>query len=147
MDWPGLQNLKKEVLAQGIYRSLLNFAFLLAVLKTLPDHRVVVVIGFLAFCHGLAIVMLNDKLIAASQNRVDDLAERKTRHAVLLARSDESIHESVFWSEVDRRVREEFPEAPDERRWYKVSGAIAGRIAFRFAGDLLTVGLAMLVAG
>lgn len=132
--------------AIGSYRFLLNLALLATAFHDFPDHRTVIVLALLVFSQGIAAVLVVQRITFAQQNRLDDLAERKTRHAILLA-SDPDRSQYHFWTEVDRRVEEEKGPPEKSPAWWTQIGLWLFSISGYLIGDLLTVALAAVIAG
>jgi hypothetical protein len=141
-----LRGVQRRGLAIAIYRGILNLGLLVAAFNAFPDKQVVVAFAVLVFSQGIAAIGATVNAIFVTQNHLDDMAERKTRHAILLATSDERS-EFHFWSEVDRRVAEEGGEEPQASPWWAQTGMVAGTVFMMLAGDLFTIFLALLITG
>jgi len=145
MSAAGLNSAIRGGCAIGIYRSILNLALLSVAFREFPSHRLAIGLAVLAFGQGLAGLGAAQSIASAQQNRLDDLAERKTRHAILLA-SDESRGEYHFWSEVDRRVAEETGPAEKSAPWWAQAGLVLANVGGYLALDLVMVGIAAALA-
>jgi hypothetical protein len=88
-----------------LYRSFLSIALMVAAFTAFPDKKIVVALAVLVFVQGINAVAVQQYLISATQNHLSDLAERKTRHAILLA--SEKWSGPSFWGECDSRVAQE----------------------------------------
>lgn len=149
----GAAEVTPEVLEAGwrkaiggvIYRGLINFLFLVAAFDAFPEHRWLFGLGILVFNQGIGATVLGISLTAAAQNYLDDSAERKTRHAILLAHT-EFLGRYDFWSEVDRRVAEERGPEPEPPNGWSKFGSIIWSFAASLIADLATIFLALIFA-
>lgn len=144
MTSTAVRHAARQSYATMIYRGLLGLAFLTAVFTNFPYNAPVIVIGYLAFNQAIAAIACGQTLIAANQSRIDDAAERKTRHAILLASEEKSG--ANFWLECDRRVQEEIGQLPEASHWTAQAGLVALGVAWRLALDVGTIVLARFLA-
>lgn len=129
----------------GALRWLIGVAFLFVAFIDFPAHKWTIGLGLLVFNLGveaLIIVMTHGQMWA---NRVDDVAERKTRQAIMLAaeRGSDVGHPWDFWEEVDRRVAAEMGPLPKPAGFWKSTGHVIGAIAWRLVVDVLGIAIVM----
>jgi hypothetical protein len=129
-----LKRASQEALGLGIYRMLLTFALLLVAFSAFPAYKLVIGLAVLALTEGITAVAVSVKVIALAQNHLDDMAERKTRHGIVLA-AERSGQQNAsyfdFWHVVDERVADEMRPDVEPSNWAKfgmVLGHVAGRI-------------------
>lgn len=129
-----LERAKREAFGLGIYRMLLTFALLMVAFSAFPAHKLVIGLAILALNESIAAVLTGAKVIALAQNHIDDMAERKTRHGIVLAAErsgQQDARYSDFWHVVDERVEDEMRPDVEPSNWAKfgmVLGHVAGRI-------------------
>ena len=137
----------REIWGSAIYRSALLLFFLVVAFSEFPDQRLVVGLGTLVILHAIAsigLVIENTFLIA---NHADDLAERKTRHAIILAaQMGRDAGGPDFWLVVDRNVEAEIGArgaAAGSGKW----GRVVWHVLSRAASDYAVLALAWLLVG
>ena len=145
MDKAAIRSATRKGLALGAYRGLLNMALLVALFHAFPEYEAVSILAVLAFSQGVAVITLAMRSLFTIQNALDDSAERKTRHAILLAADPEGSHLHEFWSEVDRRVAAEF-NLPEPSPWWAQIGLTLASFAGLVAGDIAAVIFALVIA-
>lgn len=132
----------REALGLGIYRMFLTFALLLVAFSAFPAYKAVIGLAVLALNEGVSAVVTSLKVTALAQNHIDDAAERKTRHAIVLAaeRSGKpDAHYSDFWSVVEERVEDEM--RPD----VEPSGLASFGMVLAHVGGRILSGAALLI--
>lgn len=150
---PALQALKRNNYAVGIYRGLVGLAFLVACFNTFSSAIGPIALGYIFFGLSTEAVGLAVSTAAQAQNRLSDLAERKTRHTIVLAaqapwRDRQYEPDWDFWAEVNRRVAEEgIDEDAPSVPWWKTLGLVLGNVALRAAIDVATIVFAAVLAG
>jgi hypothetical protein len=137
-----------KTLASRIYTYVVGLAFLWAGFEALPQYWLVIGLGYLAFTAAVALIMDYAYALFLAGNRTDDLAERKTRHAILLApdpHRPRGLDDMEFWREVDARVKDELSYAPtDDQR--STPGRTLGFMALFVFEGILMVGAALLLS-
>lgn len=136
----------------GVYRWLIEVAFLFAAFTEFPNHKWSIGLGLLAFGGGVA--GLGHALTAstAAANVIADEAERKTRQAIVLAAETSSkaarpLHQGDFWTTVNQRMAAEYEEA--NRYADKPTGTWLGfalattSLITQLIGSVLGIGLVM----
>lgn len=141
-----LRRAKGKAFALAVYRGCLTVAVLMVGFEDFPEHRAFVALAVLAFSQGIAAIGIAGAQIALSQNHLDDLAERKTRHTILLAQTEWNGHPG-FWNEVDRRVQTETESDDEDAPWWGGAGMFVLRMVGHLASDLMTIGIALVLAG
>jgi hypothetical protein len=137
-------NARRNFIAVRVYKAIVTFAFLVAAFNAWPSYTGAIALAVIALSATVAVATANVQVLAALQNEVDDLAERKTRHAILLARDhDDSTH---FWSQVDENVREEKGIEPDAPSAWVQTGFVLMQIGLLLASDLIAIVLALALA-
>jgi len=93
-------------------------------------------------------------LLAEANNRLSDLAERKTRHTIILAAQRDwnplladMPPDWDFWAEVDRRVDAELVDEESPPKWWQAASLILWNAFARLMGDLVAVGIALAMVG
>ncbi|MGE0668718.1 MAG: hypothetical protein AB7O49_19350 [Sphingomonadales bacterium] len=132
--------------ALGLYKGALNTALMVALFHAFPDHIVVSALAVLVFSQGLAGVVFTIEATALKQNVLDDAAERKTRHTVVLAADPNWLRDSDFWGEVDRRVAKE-SRSQEASPWWAQTGLTLGNFASLVARDIVSVVFALAITG
>jgi hypothetical protein len=138
-----------EVAALRVYRSLVTFCLLVAGFCTLPGHRAAFALGVIAFTTGIAAVIENQNKLALLQNAADDMGERKTRHAIVLAQElaleGRPARAPMFWVDVDKRVDAEAqrPQFIQERAAAK---STLRRVLGLVGSDLISLVAALIVS-
>lgn len=145
MDKRAINSASRGGCALVMYRGLLNTALMVALLHAFPQHAVVSILAVLVFSQGIAGVALTVRLHATIQNALDDSAERKTRHAILLAADPDWLHADGFWFEVDRRVADEIVP-PEPTPWWGQVGLTIASFAGLVASDIAAVVFAVVIA-
>lgn len=138
----------REALGLGLYRMLVNFALLLAAFTAFPAHKMLLGLAVIAFSQGIAAVVVSAKMTALVQNNIDDMAERKTRHTIVLAaeRSGErDMLYSDFWPEVNRRVDDEIGRAEPEPSIWAKSGLVIAHVSGNLAADAVMLIVAFML--
>jgi hypothetical protein len=135
---------QRTIAATSIYGWGIGIAFLFVAFSSFPDHKLLIALSYLVVVQTVAALSAYIGLLFVVDNDLSDAAERKTRHAILLAAerstSEAPVH-TGFWGEVDDRVAGEM-QAPDEPLpWWKAGGLIAGSITARLVGDVVGIGL------
>lgn len=146
---PAVEKATRSLWAIVIARWIIGVAFLFAAFTAFPEYKWVIGLGLLLFNLGIEGVGSAVTGLSQAQNYLDDLAERKTRHTILLAaeRSHDIGDSILFWSEVDRRVEAEMgPPTPPTGFW-KSAGLVIGATAGRLAGDIFGIGLVAALTG
>jgi hypothetical protein len=140
-----LREVQRRNAAISIYRTVLNFALLVAAFKAFPDNQAFAIFAILLFNHSVSgiFAMINGTCI--TQNHLDDLGERKTRHAIVLACSADK-DEYSFWAEVDRRVADEIGQEADASPLWQQAGAVCLKLLGMLAIDVVVVSAAMIFA-
>ena len=146
MNRAAVRSAARQGVATTLYRALLNTCLLVAMLHAFPGYETVSILAVLVFSQGVAGIGLTMRSIAALQSSVDDMGERKTRHAILLAADPEWLHDDNFWGEVDRRVANEF-DVPPPSPWWAQIGLTLGNFLVLLVGDLVSVVIAFVIAG
>jgi Flp pilus assembly protein CpaB len=98
---------------------------------------------------GISAIAMSIKLTALAQNHADDMAERKTRHTVLLAserQGDDRLNTLEFWSEIDRRISEETNAPAAKPGVTGQIGLTALHIGSLLAGDLAVIAIALILS-
>lgn len=137
----------RQAIGLAIYRGILLFVFLLVAFGEFPDHKLSIGLGALVFLQGIAGVGLAMSVAALTSNAVDDMAERKTRHAILLAaQQGREAGGYDFWTIVDDRVAAEtgaIREPSIAAQW----GLMIWHVATRAVGDFAVLALALVFSG
>jgi hypothetical protein len=141
-----LRRAKGKTLSIAVYRGFLTLAVLTVGFENFPEHRTFVALCVVAFSQGVAALGIAGAQVALGQNHLDDMAERKTRHTILLAQTEWNGHDG-FWNEVDRRVAAEADSGDEDVPWWGRTSMFFLQIAGYLASDLITVGLALIFAG
>lgn len=129
----------------GIYRFALAFGVLIAGFHAFPGYKTFVALAFLFI--NTAFIAVFDVLAIhrLTDNTIMDMAERKTRHTILLAQERgldgiRSYDDYTFWREVDRRVADEdTPEVPAPKGWWRAPRAVALDVLGRALADLILI--------
>ena len=102
----------REIWGSAIYRGVLLLVFLVVAFSEFPNHKLSIGLGALLILHTIAAVGLAVSQAFLIANHTDDLAERKTRHAIVLAaQQGRDAGDYDFWATVDARVADELREA------------------------------------
>lgn len=141
-----LRKVTRQVIGVWIYRGLLNIVFLTVAFQSFPGYESFTALGFLVFNQGIASLGTALAATAAAQNFLDDIAERKTRHTILLARDEDWRGSHHFWAEVDRRVDAELGDRAPALRWWASAGRVLGAMLWRLFLDLATITIASMLA-
>lgn len=135
----------RNSIAFMVYRTLIGVAFLFAAFHEFPDHKGSISLGYLlllALFEGIGITM---DAHYVGQNALSDQAERKTRHAIVLAAEQSgSIDQWDFWATVERRMSDELKEidpAGVARPWWKSTLLVIGSLVWRLIGGFVGVGI------
>jgi hypothetical protein len=139
----------RSLFSIAILRWLFGLIFLFVAFSEFPDHKWSIGLGLIVFNLGIAGVCQIVQGLHVDAYRMDDLAERKTRHTVLLAaeRLPSPDHETgEFWAEVDRRVRAEVGE-PTKVGFWKSVGLVGGRVLWGLFADLFGIGIVASLTG
>lgn len=148
MNQAVIGRLKRQGYGLLIYRSILTFAFLIAAFSAFPHLKPVI---------GLAVLLFNQAIAALGHvatahfhlaNMLDDEAERKTRHAILLAAESprrDAFDQFDFWPEVNRRVDAERGEPVKDVGGWSGAGLTAWNTLSRAFGDVLLIAVAALL--
>jgi hypothetical protein len=143
----GLAQIKRQGLVLLIYRWILGAFFLFVAFSDFPAHKWTIGVAYLVFALGVEAIITAGNARFLATNRLDDIAERKTRHTVALAALRGESPGPHFWSDVDERVESELRAAQALHRppaWWKRAGLVSGALLFRIAADL--VGFAVMAA-
>lgn len=124
--------------ALTVYRVVLNVALLVVAFRTFPEYRTLLALAVLVFSQGIAAIGAAQQIVFTQQNHLDDLAERKTRHAIVLASESDRSYLS-FWSEVDRRVADEMGTASTPPRWWARVGLTIVQFMAYLLGDAVMI--------
>lgn len=145
-----VEKLTRQTYVIGIYRWLIEVAFLFAAFTEFPEHKWSVGLAVLAFGAAISAVIHVQQAIHTIANMMMDQGERKTRHAILLAgelagKNVGEIDERYFWGEVDRRVesethRSDEPETKPTGSWKGLLLATASLLS-QLAASLFGIGL------
>lgn len=140
---PEMQAAMRNAYVIGALRWLIGVAFLFAALSDLPAYKWTIGLGLLVFNLGVEAVISVVTAMRALNNRIDDLAERKTRQAIVLAaeRGREVGHHWDFWEEVDRRVEAEMGPVPKATGFWKSAGLVIGAVMWRLVADIFGIAL------
>lgn len=140
-----LGRLRRQAHGLIIYRSILIFLFLLSAFTAFPHLKAVIGLGALVFNQGIAALGHAALTHFTISNMLDDEAERKTRHTILLTgetSSQDELTEVEFWMEVNRRVEaEKMPPGKHVSGW-SGAGLTIWNIASRALGDIALIMLA-----
>lgn len=145
-----LERAGREAIGLLIYRWLVNFALFVCGFAAFPDHKAVFALAVIGFSLGVATIVQAQNLSRAAENRLMDVAERKTRHTIVLAQErglrGQTCDDYEFWEEIDARVETEVgaPNAPAP--WWLTGGLIIWNTLAYLLGDLALVGLALLLS-
>lgn len=121
----------REIWGSAIYRGVLLLVFLVVAFSEFPGHKLSIGLGALLILqaiHAVGLAVAQAFLIA---NHSDDLAERKTRHAIVLAaQQGRDAGDIDFWTTVDARVDAELRVAgrgEEPGRWGRIVWHVLGR--------------------
>lgn len=151
---PFFDKMVRQAYVHGIYRWLVELAFLFSAFSAFPEYKWPIGLGLLVFSAGIVVTAQVVRGYHKSANVLADAAERKTRHAVvhaaeLAARGQSEIAAWGFWAEVDRRVAAEqeqdgvLQEAP-AAFWKQLmigTGALIWQLGANLLGIALVVGI------
>lgn len=144
-----LGKLSRQTWVTGIYRWVIEVAFLFAAFTEFPQHKWSIGLAVLAFSGGIGALVHYMQLVHAAANILMDEGERKTRHAIvraaeLAAAGDAHIEQWDFWDEVDRRVTgERSNQEPLDKPtgfWAGIALA-AGSLIWQLAASLFGIAL------
>lgn len=151
---PFVAKLVRQAYVHGIYRWLIELAFLFSAFAVFPEYKWPIGLGLLVFSAGIAVTAQVVRAYHESANLLADSAERKTRHAVvhaaeLAARGQSEIATWGFWAEVDRRVaaeqeQEGVPQETPTGFWKQLmigTGALIWQLGANLLGIALVIGL------
>lgn len=154
----GLRQARREGWGLYLYRLGLTFFLMVQALQAFPAQAGVVALAILVFNQGLAAVVQDGRLYFLMANRASDLAERKTRHAILAAHEpyhrerldshpDRPLMTSEFWAEVDQRVADEIMFNDTEPQRIPGPLLVIGNAFGRLLADLVLLMAAQWVSG
>lgn len=142
MNTKAMKRLQREAWGLLLYRKVLNVAFLWVAFSTFPHLKVVIALALLVFNQGIAALGHAATMFFQLQNKLDDDAERKTRHTILLAHERAvapQIAHGEFWTEVNRRVADEQGNAQAKTSGWASAGLTMWNFMARAAADIATV--------
>lgn len=142
---PEVQASMRKAYVIGALRWLVGVAFLFVAFGDFPAHKWTIGLGLLVFNLGVEALIIVTTHGQAWANRVDDVAERKTRQAIVLAaeRGSDLGHSWDFWEEVDRRVAAEMGPPPKPAGFWKSAGLVIGAIVWRLVADVFGIAVVM----
>lgn len=142
---PEVQTSMRKAYVIGALRWLIGVAFLFVAFSDFPTHKWTIGLGLLVFNLGIEAAICVVLMVQALSNRLDELAERKTRHAIVLAAEQGQgvSHHWEFWEEVDRRVAAELGPLSKPAGVWKSIGLVIGTVAWRLVADLFGIALVM----
>jgi hypothetical protein len=143
----------RQTYVTGIYRWLIEVAFLFAAFTEFPEHKWSIGLAVLAFGAAVGGIVHYQQALHTLENVLMDQGERKTRHAVILAselaaKGVSEIEQYNFWGEVDRRVaaevrRDADPGARPTGFW---KGLVLGAASLIWQLTASLVGIALVAA-
>ena len=128
-----------------VLRFLFGLIFLFVAFNEFPNHKWTIGLGLVVFNISVGMIAETLSTLQLQANRLDDMAERKTRHTIILAAEragTTNLNTWEFWSDVERRVDAELGE-PQKVSVPASIGLVVGRILWQAVADL--VGIAILV--
>ena len=148
-DAAALKRMTRQLWGGILYRGFVGLAFLMFAFSMFPGYGPIFGAGYILFNQTVSgVAGLITTLIAEDRVRTD-VAERKTRHTILLAHrlsaEGSEIDDWAFWDQVNKNVAGEYPndaEAAKKPRWWKTVGLVLWNALARLLGDLLTIAVA-----
>jgi len=135
----------------SLYRFAINIALLSAGFHAFPSHKTLFALIVISAGLCVAAVLAHQQILNAVNNTILDAAERKTRFTIVVAQERASRGENcdnyTFWGEVDDRVATELGAPDPKPTILTTSLMVAQNVFFLVVGDLITVGLALLISG
>lgn len=148
MNLAVIGRLRRQGYGLMIYRSILTFIFLIAAFSTFPHLKPVIGLGVLMFNQAIAALGHVATVHFHTANMLDDEAERKTRHAILLAAegpSRDAFDQFDFWPEVNRRVESERGQPVKDVGGWSGACLTAWNSVSRALGDVFLIAAAALI--
>lgn len=145
-----LAKLGRQSFVIGIYRWLIEVAFLFAAFTAFPERKWPIGMAVLAFSGGLQAIIHTLQVMHQENNVILDVAERKTRHAIvhaaeLAAKGTAEIDQGAFWGEVDGRVGSEQARAEDTQvkpdGFWKGFALASGSLIWQLAASLFGIAI------
>lgn len=127
-----VRSFSRQAIALGVYRFAVTLFLLVALFNAFPGYRVASALAVLFIGAGFQVITTLLTYSLRVGNAAADIAERKTRHTILLAAEragQPNLNEPDFWHEVDRRVEDERPRDALASMPWRGAGAIAWAIA------------------
>jgi hypothetical protein len=147
----GIRRVTRQLFGLAIYRMFATFFLLVAGFTAFPDHKAVFALAVIVFGTGIGGIIECVQAMHMIQSRMADLAERKTRHTILLAQEralrGESCDGYGFWSDVDARVDAEIGSEPPAPKWWQSIGLTTGNALGRLVSDLISIAIALMLSG
>lgn len=146
-----IRRVTRQMFGLAIYRMFATFFLLVAGFTAFPDHKTVFALAVIVFGTGIGGIIELLQAMHLMENRTMDLAERKTRHTILLAQEralrGEACNDYTFWGEVDARVDAEIGPEPPAPKWWQSIGLTTGNAFGRLVSDLVSIAIALMLSG
>lgn len=144
----------RNVSSLMIYRWLVGTVFLLAAFSEFKAHWLPIALGSIVIGQGFVGILAYIELRAAAENAVLDLAERKTRHTIVIAQQwavagqpYDTFSGFDFWRQVNDAVENEYGIEDDKPPWWTGLGLTLLSILYRIIADVIGIGIAYTLAG
>jgi len=147
----GIEKLTRQAMGVAGYRMAITLALLTAGFTAFPTHKLVFALAVIAFSLGLSTLAIHVHLLDLVNNKILDVAERKTRHTIVVAQERSSrgqpLSDGSFWVEVEERVATEIGDPDPAPPWWKAISSIAWSGAGYAIGDVAMVLVALFLSG
>jgi len=137
----------RQIWGLTIYRWLLSVVFLLVAFNEFPEHRASIALGFLVVIHSFAAIGMALKHLFLTSNALDDEAERKTRHTIVMAAQQQmDAGHGDFWAQVDDRVAAERRGHTPAKSGVAAFFLVAWHTISRALGDYASIAIAWIIS-